>query len=38
MGPTGELREVIFKFVEENEEPYGDTVVDITLGMFDPGC
>jgi hypothetical protein len=31
-----ELREMIFKFAEENEDPNGTTLVDITLGMYDP--
>lgn len=30
------MREHIFKFVDENEDPSGAIIVDLTLGMFDP--
>lgn len=31
-----EMRELIFKFVDENEDSNGTIVVDLALGMFDP--
>jgi uncharacterized protein (TIGR02147 family) len=31
-----ELRELIFKFAEDNEDPSGEVVIDLTVAMFDP--